>query len=27
MTDPAAGFSQVYGSGGCQYTVTGSKTG
>jgi len=26
MTDPAAGFSQVYGSGGCQYTVTGSKT-
>lgn len=27
MTDPGAGFSQVFGSDGCQYTVTGSKTG
>jgi hypothetical protein len=27
ITDPAAGFSQAFGSGGCQYTATGSKTG
>jgi len=27
ITDPAAGFSQVYGTGGCQYTATASKTG
>lgn len=27
LTDPAAGFSQVFGSDGCQYTVTGTKTG
>ncbi len=27
ITDPAAGFSQVFGSDGCQYTATGTKTG
>ena len=27
LTDPAAGFSQVFGTGGCQYTATASKTG
>lgn len=26
LTDPAPGFSQVFGTDGCQYTVTGSKT-
>lgn len=27
LTDPAAGFAQVFGSDGCQYTATGRKTG
>jgi hypothetical protein len=27
ITDPAPGFSQVFGSDGCKYTATGSKTG
>jgi hypothetical protein len=27
LTDPAAGLSQVFGSNGCQYTVTATKTG
>ncbi|MDQ6769019.1 MAG: hypothetical protein M3Z54_03420 [Gemmatimonadota bacterium] len=27
LSDPEPGFFQVFGSGGCQYTVTGSKTG
>lgn len=27
LTDPAAGLSQVFGTDGCQYTVTGTKTG
>jgi hypothetical protein len=27
MTDPAAGFSQVFGTGGCEYSATGIKTG
>jgi len=27
ITDPAAGFSQVFGSDGCQYTATATKTG
>jgi hypothetical protein len=26
LTDPAAGFSQVFGSGGCEYTASGIKT-
>ena len=26
LTDPAPGFSQVFGSGGCAYTATGTKT-
>jgi len=27
ITDPAAGFSQVFGSNGCQYSASGTKTG
>jgi hypothetical protein len=27
LTDPAAGFSQVFGTGGCEYTASGIKTG
>jgi hypothetical protein len=27
LTDPAAGFSQVFGTDGCQYSATGTKTG
>jgi hypothetical protein len=27
LTDPAAGFSQVFGSDGCQYSTTATKTG
>jgi hypothetical protein len=27
LTDPAAGFSQVFGTDGCQYTATATKTG
>jgi hypothetical protein len=26
LTDPAAGFSQVFGTGGCEYTASGIKT-
>jgi hypothetical protein len=26
LTDPAAGFSQVFGSGGCEYSASGIKT-
>lgn len=26
LTDPEAGFTQVFGTGGCAYTVTGTKT-
>ena len=26
LTDPEPGFSQVFGTGGCQYSVTGTKT-
>jgi hypothetical protein len=27
LTDPAPGFAQVFGTGGCEYTVAGTKTG
>lgn len=27
LTDPAPGFSQVFGTGGCEYTATGVRTG